>query len=226
MEVRETLLPSNLFVQEQGVPISEGNENNLTQADFFALLTTQLANQDPSDPADNDTLIQQVTGFSTVDGISSLNEQFTSFASSQTSNQALQASSLVGRDVLVAGNQGNVEACEGLRGVVVSSQTVQNLQITIENDVGQVVRTIGAGTQAGGSIEFNWDGTDSAGNVVPPGNYTVSANGSVNGEPLSLPTAVFRHVDSVNLASSSQGVILNLQGQDSISLSDVLEIGG
>lgn len=226
MEVRDTLLPSNLFVQERGVPTSNGDQGNLTQADFFALLTTQLANQDPSNPADNDTLIQQVTGFSTVDGISALNEQFTSFASSLTSNQALQASSLVGRDVLVAGNQGNLEAGGEVRGVVVSGQTVQNLQITIENDVGQVIRTIGAGTQPGGNIEFNWDGTDQAGNIVPPGNYRVVANGSVNGEALSLPTAVFRHVDSVNLASSSQGVILNLQGQESISLSDVLEIGG
>ena len=226
MEVRDTLLPSNLFVQEPGVPVDDGSRGTLTQADFFSLLTTQLANQDPSNPADNDTLIQQITGFSTVDGIGSLNEQFESFASSLTSNQALQASSLIGRDVLVAGDQGNLEAGGDLRGVVVSGQTVQNLQITIENDVGQVIRTIGAGTQAAGNIEFNWDGTDQTGNTVPPGNYRVVASGNVNGDPLCLPTAIFRHVDSVNLASSSQGVILNLQGQESISLSDVLEIGG
>jgi flagellar basal-body rod modification protein FlgD len=226
MEVRESLLPSNLFVQEQGVSVDQGDRSSLTQADFFALLTTQLANQDPSNPADNDTLIQQVTGFSTVDGIGSLNEQFESFASSLTSNQALQASSLVGRDVLVAGDEGNLEEGGEVRGVVVTGQTVQNLQISIENEVGEVVRVIGAGTQSSGNIEFNWNGTDQAGNVVPPGNYRITANGNVNGEPLSLPTAVFRHVDSVNLASSSQGVILNLQGQDSISLSDVLEIGG
>ncbi|TDF39417.1 flagellar hook assembly protein FlgD [Alteromonadaceae bacterium M269] len=225
MEVRESLLPSNLFVQEPGVEVSEGDQGNLTQADFFALLTTQLANQDPSNPADNDQLIQQVTGFSTVDGISSLNDQFESFASSLTSNQALQASSLVGRDVLVAGSDGVLDADGELRGVVVSDQTVQNLQITIENEAGEVVRTIGAGTQPAGSIEFEWDGTDQAGNAVPPGNYRVVANGNVNSEPTSLPTAIFRHVDSVNLASSSQGVVLNLQGQESIRLSDVLEIG-
>jgi flagellar basal-body rod modification protein FlgD len=47
----------------------------------------------------------------------------------------------------------------------------------------------------------------------------------VFGAPTSLPTAINRHVDSVSLAGSSQGVVLNLEGDVSIKLDDVIQIG-
>lgn len=50
-------------------------------------------------------MIAQMASFATVDGIGKMNTQFESLNSSMTSNQALQASSLVGRDVLVPGRQ-------------------------------------------------------------------------------------------------------------------------
>jgi flagellar basal-body rod modification protein FlgD len=84
--------------------VAEDNRGMLTQADFFALLTKELANQDPTKPVDNNEMISQMTAFSTTDGVNALNDQFTSFASSMTSSQALQASSLVGRSVLVDDN--------------------------------------------------------------------------------------------------------------------------
>ena len=64
----------------------------LTQADFFALLTQQLAFQDPTKPVENDQMIAQMTNFTMADGISSLNTNFKEFASGMDSNQALQAS--------------------------------------------------------------------------------------------------------------------------------------
>ena len=61
---------------------------------------------------------------------------------------------------------------------------------------------------------------------MPPGNYVVKAQGNVSGEPQQLVTAVNRHVDSVSLAGSSQGVILNLDGDVSVKLDDVIQLGG
>jgi len=88
--------------QKEEYKVAEKNENGmLTQADFFALLTKELANQDPTKPVDNNEMISQMTAFSTTDGVSQLNESFNDFATSMTSSQALQASSLVGRSVLV-----------------------------------------------------------------------------------------------------------------------------
>lgn len=219
-------LNNNLYWQEETVPIADGTEQNLDQEDFFALLTEQLANQDPTKPVDNDQMVSQMTAFTTAEGITQLNEQFSSFATSMTSNQALQASGLIGQDVLVSGNIGYMNAeGSGFSGVVVNEQTVQDMQITIQNGLGEVIRVIDAGTQPAGNIQFSWDGTDENGNPMPAGEYVVSASGEANNEGVALPTAINRHVSSVSLAGSNQGVILNLDGDVSINLDDVIQIG-
>lgn len=220
------LNPGLYWEENKPIPVADGTEQTLKQEDFFALLTEQLANQDPTKPVDNDQLVAQMTSFTTADGIAKLNEQFNSFASSMTSNQALQASSLIGQSVLVTGNMGYMgEQGEGISGVVINEQTSQDTQITIQNARGEVVRTIDIGTQPPGNIAFNWDGTDSNGNLLPPGNYGVSVQGRVFGEETALPTAINRHVDSVSLSGSSAGVVLNLDGDVSIKLDDVIQIG-
>lgn len=220
-------LNSSLYWQPETVAESDGSNQTLSQEDFFSLLTEQLANQDPTKPVDNDQMVAQMTSFTMADGIEQLNDKFSDFATSMTSNQALQASSLIGQEVLLQGDIGYISAeGQGVNGVVIAEQSVQDLQITIENEVGEIIKTINAGTQAAGNIEFNWDGTDASGNSMPEGNYVVRAQGSVGGESVILPTAVNRHVDSVSLAASSQGIILNLDGDVSVTLNDVIQIGG
>lgn len=224
---RNTGLDPNLYVQDEGLPIDDGSNERLSQEDFFALLTEQLANQDPTKPVDNDQMVSQMTSFSISEGIDELNAKFESFASSMTSNQALQASSLIGQDVLLPGNVGYLSNnSEGMSGVVITDMSTQNLEITIESEIGEIIKTIDAGTQAAGNIQFNWDGKDANGNPLPPGNYIIKAQGSQFGDSISLPTAINRHVDSVSLAGNNQGVILNLDGESSVNLSEVIQIGG
>ena len=220
-------LNTNLYWQPEKTEVSDGSNQTLSQKDFFSLLTEQLANQDPTKPVDNDQMVAQMTSFTMADGIEQLNDKFSDFATSMTSNQALQASSLIGQKVLLQGDIGYMSAeGQNVSGVVIANQSVQGLEITIENETGEIIKSINVGTQAAGNIEFNWDGTDANGNNMPVGNYVVRAQGNVAGESIVLPTAIHRHVDSVSLAASSQGIILNLDGEVSVTLKDVIQIGG
>ena len=81
-----TGLNNELYWQEETVPVVDGTEQQLSQEDFFAMLTEQLANQDPTKPVDNDQMVAQMTSFTMADGISQLNDKFESFAASMTSN--------------------------------------------------------------------------------------------------------------------------------------------
>jgi flagellar basal-body rod modification protein FlgD len=220
-------LNTNLYWKPEKTGVSDGSNQTLTQEDFFSLLTEQLANQDPTKPVDNDQMVAQMTSFTMADGIEQLNDKFSDFATSMTSNQALQASSLIGQEVLLQGDIGYISAeGQNVSGVVIADQSVQGLEITIERENGEIIKSINAGTQAAGNVEFNWDGTDANGNNMPVGNYVVRAQGNVAGESIVLPTAINRHVDSVSLAASSQGIILNLDGDVSVTLKDVIQIGG
>lgn len=209
--------------EESGVP--KPDDGKLTQEDFFSLLTEQLAMQDPTKPVDNDQMIAQMTNFTMADSLNKLNVNFEDFAANMNSSQALQASSLIGQDVLVMGNKASLGFEGGVSGVIINEQSVQDMKITIEDQFGQTVRTMNLGTNPAGNIQFGWDGTDGNGNLLPPGNYTVRASGKVGDDTKDLPTAINRHVNSVSLASSSQGVILNLAGDESVKIGDVLQIG-
>jgi flagellar basal-body rod modification protein FlgD len=225
--VKNNGLNSELYWQPETAAVADESNQRLSQEDFFSLLTEPLANQDPTKPVDNDQMVAQMTSFTMADGIEQLNTKFENFATSMTSNQALQASSLIGQEVLLQGDIGFMaNQGQGISGVVINEQTAQNLEITIQNEVGEVVKVIEAGTQPAGNIQFSWDGTDASGNQMPPGNYVIRAQGEVFGESLVMPTAINRHVESVSLAGSSQGIILNLNGDVSVKLDDVIQIGG
>ncbi|MGB3470224.1 MAG: flagellar hook capping FlgD N-terminal domain-containing protein [Erythrobacter sp.] len=45
----------------------EGGVGSLGQADFLRLLTTQLANQDPLEPTDNEEMLSQLAQFSSLE---------------------------------------------------------------------------------------------------------------------------------------------------------------
>ena len=58
-------------------------------------------NQDPTSPVDSNEFLSQLASLSEVQGITQLNTSFATLSSSLMSNQALQASSLLGHQALV-----------------------------------------------------------------------------------------------------------------------------
>jgi len=210
--------------QKEEPKIAEENQGMLTQADFFALLTKELANQDPTKPVDNNEMISQMTAFSTTDGVQKLNDQFTSFASSMTSSQALQASSLVGRSVLVDENVFGLYDGEQVKGKIATEIPASNVNIYVVNDSGATVQSIPIGTVGSGGGSFTWDGNMSDGSKAPLGAYRFEIVGMVDGEPANLQAMTFRKVDSVTLAGNGGSVLLNLNGGGSMPLTEVVEV--
>lgn len=202
---------------------TENRNGILTQADFFALLTQELAHQDPTKPADNNEMISQMTAFSTTDGVSQLNKQFTEFSSAMSSNQALQASSLVGQTVLVDDNTFGINEGDQAKGKLVTDEPASNVIIYVENTAGELIQTVPVGSVPAGNFTFTWDGTKSDGSAAESGAYRYRVGGLVGGEASELTALTYRKVDSVTLAGA-QGVVLNLNGGSSMALSDVVEV--
>ncbi|MBW3696348.1 flagellar hook assembly protein FlgD [Vibrio sp. T187] len=213
-------------LQDNKKPDETTGKQDLNQEDFLSLLTKQLAQQDPFKPVSNDQMIAQMASFATVDGIGKMNTQFESLNSSMTSNQALQASSLVGRDVLVPGAAGVKQANAGMAAMVKLPQAMDNLMVRVENEVGQLVRTFEVGAQPAGDTRVEWDGNDENGNPLPAGKYNVKAAGLLDGESAEFPVSTYANVNSVLLGKGDGNVLLNLAGFSSpVRLAEVLEVG-
>lgn len=200
------------------------NRGMLTQEDFFALLTKELSHQDPTKPTDNSEMISQMTAFSTTDGITQLNEKFEAFANSMTSSQALQASSLVGRTVLVNNNSFVQEAGVPTQGKLSTNKPAQNVMIYVENTKGEIVQTVSVGSVNKGDFPFTWDGKGSNGQPVPDGAYRFRIVGTVDGQASELTAMTYRKVESVTLAGAGGRIELNLKGGNTMALVDVIEV--
>lgn len=210
--------------QQEDYKVAEQDRGMLTQADFFALLTKELANQDPTKPVDNNEMISQMTAFSTTDGVQKLNDQFTSFSSSMTSSQALQASSLVGRSVLVEDNVFGTNEGESVKGKIVTDTPASNVNIYVENIAGEIVQTVPVGNIGAGGSTFTWDGQTSNGEAAKSGAYRFRIAGLVDGQASEIQAMTFRKVDSVTLAGANGSILLNLNGGNSMALADVVEV--
>ena len=66
-------------------------QKQLGQTDFLRLMTTQLKQQDPLDPVDNQAMVAQMAQFSSVAGISEMNVSLKSIAEQISAQTALLA---------------------------------------------------------------------------------------------------------------------------------------
>jgi flagellar basal-body rod modification protein FlgD len=70
------------------VPKGSG-EKQLGQTDFLRLMSTQLQQQDPFDPVDNQAMVAQMAQFSSVAGISEMNVSLRGIAEQIAAQTAL-----------------------------------------------------------------------------------------------------------------------------------------
>ncbi|MCG9697172.1 flagellar hook assembly protein FlgD [Shewanella sp. Isolate11] len=215
----------SLRATDTATTTTKENNQQLTQEDFFSLLSQQLSMQDPFKPVDNDQMIAQMASFSTVDGIGKLNDEIVNLNAVMTSSQALQASGLVGQKVLIPSGSGHISAEDPtLRGVISTPEAIDSITVRVEDESGQLIKTFKVDGSAGGNIDVEWDGLDSEGNPVESGIYAIKASGRVSGESQDLTVSTYAHVTSVSLGTASSGAILNLRGIGGIMLGDVLAV--
>ena len=194
----------------------------LGQTDFLNLMLTQLKNQDPLKPMESSEFLGQLAQFSTVSGIGNLQTSFASLASSLTSNQGLQAASLVGRSALAASSSMTIGAGQSVDGAVDLPSDTGGVLIQVSDAYGQPVRTIQLGAQQSGLASFTWDGRDSNGAPVPAGDYSFSAAFQSGSTSQAADTLLSSPVDSVLLDSS--GFKVELRGIGQLPFSAVREI--
>ncbi len=189
---------------------------------FMTLLVTQMKNQDPLNPLDNAQVTSQLAQLSTVTGIDKLNTTLESLISNVQTGQSYQASSMIGHDVLVSGNQITASTDASAYYGVDLPTGADKMTVTIKDGAGATVRTVTLGKQAAGVTPMVWDGLNDAGEKVTAGNYkfeVAATTGSdvVNATPLS-------YAQVMSISNGTSGIKLNLSNLATVSTTDVKEI--
>ncbi|MEZ0121137.1 MAG: flagellar hook assembly protein FlgD [Candidatus Reddybacter sp.] len=216
---------ANILGVEQtgGLGSAIKKKEELGQAEFMRLLVAQLNNQDPTKPMDNFEFLSQIAQFSTVSGIQDMQTSLSGLGESMVSTRAMQASSLVGRDVISASNRAAFVPGEEIEGVVAMPTSASAVQIQVSDSSGQLVKVLDIGNVGAGIHKFSWDGLLDDGASISSGSYQVTASGLIDGAVEALPAFASARVTSVSIGAGGSEISLNLDGGESVSYADVLQ---
>ncbi|AIR90053.1 flagellar hook assembly protein FlgD [Pseudomonas cremoricolorata] len=217
---------TSLQQQRSSTNASSGTAGSALGKDaFLQLLVTQMKNQNPLDPQQNGEFVAQLAQFSSLESMQTLNSSVNSILQGFQSSTALQASSLVGRNVVVQTDTASVDTSKDMKGSVNLSASSTAVKVGVYNSQGDLVRTLDLGSKSGGLAEFTWDGRDAKGEVAPAGAYTFKATADIKGTATAMTTNLPATVNSVTTGVNGSEMMLNLAGLGSVPLSKVQVIG-
>lgn len=133
--------------------------NELGKDSFLKLMVAQLENQNPLKPTDNQAFVAQLAQFSTVEGIGQLNTTTEGLSNRFNSASALQASSLVGQNVIVEGSENGLLLQNGIvSGYAEVPGSATTVELQIEDGSGQLLEKFKLDNRDAGPMSVRWDG--------------------------------------------------------------------
>jgi len=198
------------------------DDKSLGQGDFLKLLVAQLKNQDPMNPMDNTDFTAQMAQFSSLEQLMSVNDNLEILTTSANATNSAQAMSLIGKEVKAEGNSIHVK--NGIASDISFElpDTAGKVVISVEDQNGNVVRTIEQSSMSAGPQQVAWDGKSQYGAPLPDGlyNYTVIAK-DMEGNVMEVATFTRGIVDTI---SFENGIGYIHIGELKYMLSEVLEV--
>jgi flagellar basal-body rod modification protein FlgD len=216
-----SLASQALLDNVNGTKNTATNKVDEAQNRFMTLLVTQMKNQDPLNPMDNAQVTSQMAQLSTVTGIDKLNNTLELLIGNVQTGQSYQASSMIGHNVLVSGNEVRTTGTGGYFGVELPVGA-DKVTVNIKDASGSTIRTLELGAQQAGTLPLNWDGMNEAGTTATTGNYQFDVTATSAGQ--SVVANGLSYAEVMSIANTSAGIKLNLSNLATVSTSDVKEI--
>ena len=218
-------LPNGILRYEDHVTAQKNKPQGgsaMGQGAFLTLFTTQLKNQDPTDPVKNEAFVAQLAQFSQLEATTAMRTSLDTMVQNQSSDRMLTGASMVGRKVGVPNGPAVLAMSQPVNAVANLPTGADSVTLSVTDSTGKVVRTMTYSKQLPGDMKLTWDGTDDQGAQAPDGTYTFAINAIVAGANTTPSFNTMATVRSAASAGTSDNTwLLNVDGGKSVSLTDV-----
>jgi flagellar basal-body rod modification protein FlgD len=167
--------------------------DTIDQAGFLKLLTAQMTMQDPTQPMDSNTMVQQMTEMSTVSGITEMNSSLKSMLSEMTGNRIGDAASWIGKAALLNSSTAQPLTNGGYAGEITLPSDATSMNVSLVDGSGNTVYNQTLTNQKAGTVDFAWDGK--------------LANGTQSSGPLSVVVSATGASGTINPSVSTWSTI-------------------
>jgi flagellar basal-body rod modification protein FlgD len=185
------------------------SNEQISQAGFLQLISTQMQNQDPLNPTDPTQFLAQIEGLSEVSSLQSLQTSIAGLASGLQGAQMLNGTNLLGHSVLAPGTTATLASGGSISGAVTSPSGASSVTVSVTNSAGSLIDAFSVAPAASGYTNFTWNGNTASGGAAPAGQYTLSVNATVGGSAESVNPLIYSQVQSVTIDPSTQALDLN-----------------
>lgn len=197
------------------------------QREFLLLFTTQLQNQNPLDPMENEAFVAQLAQFSQLEATTSMSDQMKDLVSSLKGERLMNGAHLIGKSVAVPNGPAILKDGAAIAGVITVPNGANSVNLSVYDQNGSLVKSEELGRKAPGDVTVRWDGTNARGEKMPDGAYRVVATvNGFNGEVTKVPIATPDVVKSVTYSTEFNDLILETQSGATVNFSQVKQING
>lgn len=205
-------------------PGSQANSAEMRE-NFMTLLVAQLKNQDPLNPMENAEMTSQLAQINTVSGIEQLNETMTGINGQIEQGKFMQATSLIGKAVLVPGERVLVGEGAPTPFAMEFNRPADSVKVNILDGAGQIVRTLDLGGVNAGMQTVEWDGKLADGSVAPDGAYRFQVE-ATDADGRNVPNETFNYAQVFAVSTGHpDGPRLDLGGIfEPVRLEDIRQV--
>lgn len=174
---------------------------------FLNMMTTQLQNQDPTNPMDSDQFAVQLATFSEVEQQVQTNDLLTQMLSATASQNMAQMAGWVGQEA-------RIDAPLYFSGqpITLSPNPGADADKAVLVVTDQTGKEVDRRTMPVSTANYQWDGTTSTGETLPDGVYTLTLE-SYQGNTLLGSNGVEYYAPVEEIRSYSDGIKIMVPGQ-------------
>ncbi|TNE66688.1 MAG: hypothetical protein EP335_03085 [Alphaproteobacteria bacterium] len=171
--------------------------------DFLTLLTTQLQNQDPTDPMDSNQFTQQLVQFASVEQQINTNQNLEALNALMILNNLANSAGYLGNTALIDSEYGDTDGAGGITWQYQNTAVASNELLEVKDADGNVVFS-DVGETKTGIHTFAWDGLMDDGTMAPAGTYSLSITAKDDdGNKLTPAIAVEETITAVDTTTTT-----------------------
>jgi flagellar basal-body rod modification protein FlgD len=226
MSVESTVaLPSSILTTKQYEDQQaklRTQEEDLDRSAFLTLFTTQLKNQNPLDPMNNEAFVSQLAQFSSLEAMTGVRTSVDAMAADSKSEKFLLGSSLLGKKIERVGDLATI----GVGGEITSNA---NLLKSADSAVfriydaatDELVYTKNLKNLPEGTVDLTWNGQNEEGDEMPAGQYRLELIADRSGVSTIIPLINKQVITAVSWDQTLEELKVEMEDGSVLSMAEV-----
>ena len=218
-------LPPNLLTtkqyEEQQAKLLAQDEQ-LDRDAFLKLFTTQLKNQNPLDPMENEAFVAQLAQFSSLEAMTGVRTSMDSMAADSKSSRFLLGSALIGKKIERVSNLVTVAEGEKVTSKANLPELADSGVFSIyDATTNELVYKKDFNRMPPGAVDLTWNGQNQEGDQMPAGQYRFEFTANRGGNLTTVPLLNKQTIAAVSWDKEVEELEIEMEDGSKLNIAEV-----